>query len=112
AHLLADLVLLDARLLLDVGLVREGVHGVAELAARALDLAPELLRRLVGGGGLPHDLALAFTVSMSRCTLSIACSGFGGPASSSSFLPLSARMPATSSSPAPTAAAAIQGSST
>src|SRR5829696_3708829 len=112
-RLLADFVFLDSRLLLHVRLVRERVHGLAELAAGALDLAPELLRRLLlGGGGLVHDLALAFTVSMSRCTLSIASSGLAGPASPSSFLPVSARMAATRRSATPTAAAAIHGSST
>src|SRR5436305_3717031 len=76
------------RLVLDVGLLRESRDRLAEFLARLGDLAADLLLRLVD-----HRRAvwtLAFVHRTSSFTLSVACSGTGGVACATFFLPLRA----------------------
>src|SRR6476469_1234529 len=91
---------LDAllRSTLDVGLGAERGGGVAELLARLLDVAPELLRRgLVVAllGRYRAEVARVFTHCTSSFVESRAASGTGGVAAATFFLPLRARIPAT-----------------
>src|SRR5436190_8313312 len=105
---------LGLRLLLDVGLLGDRRHRVAELLAGLLDLRLDLLGRLRLGvalrGGLLRlrwgllaslrhharaSFALRFARSMSSLVLSIACSGTGGVPASTLDFPTRASTPAT-----------------
>src|SRR4051812_14280203 len=104
---LVDLVL-GARL--DVGLLGQRGGGLGELLARALDVAPDLLRRpgVVRGAHRRASWTCSLVYRTSSLTVSTVCSGTGGPARRARARPISASTPAIASHATPTITAASQ----
>src|SRR5207302_1078 len=92
-------------LCLDVGFLGQRRDRVAQVAARRLDVLPDLLGFPLG----PHRRAVCALV-LAHCTssfaLSVACSGTGGVACWTFVLPVKANPPATAANPAATINAA------